>query len=746
MTELLTMRSPRVAEILRHSASARLAAEQTKAWATQRVAFAPPAMSICDRFSDGAWRGQRCFIVGGGPSLKGFDFGRLRGERVIAINKAFKDVPFADIMFAMDRPLLDLITSGQLGEDYRAALDSFWGVKLWLDLSGYAYPPDVYSVKSAGETGWTDSLSKGLYHGQNSGYGALNLALVLGADPIYLLGYDCQRGPEGEKNYHSGYPTGSSPDAMNIFLKAFEAGAEKLKAISHSRIVNLNPNSALKCFEFGDADKVLAASRPSTGGITVITPTGDRPLAFALCQQWMAHQTRKPDQWIVVDDGKVPLMPAYGMTYVRREPRPDDPQHTLALNMQAALSHIKGDKILICEDDEYYAPGYIEEMARRLDQAEVVGICRAKYYHLPTGGYVQIGNTGHASLAETGFRKSFLPVVAECTKRGIVPHYLDEQIWRIVNESKRTGRKIPSHLFVDDTTPLYVGIKGLPGRAGIGQGHNPAMYHNHLDAAGRPVLKQWIPKDHQIYMDILSGKLTSENFASYFPAAPLPITGITVCWNTKDLIERSYNSIRKFYPTMPIIIIDGSDAGDPCAAYVRGLASDITTVIQPGCNIGHGRGMCLGIDKVKTPYALIFDSDIELLEPCVAAMLAMMEADTFGVGHTEKIGYDGFVYGVHPHPEGPLTCLHPYFHLIDVGNYKKYYPYVHHGMPVYMTMLDIHKRGLSEKIIKQFPGLVNHGPDSKLVRHDTGKGTGDRRKAKGLSHIEGPWVRNRGQV
>ena len=55
---------------------------------------------------DGSWSGRRCFIVGGGPSLKGFDFERLRGERVIAINKAFYDVPFADIVFAMDSPFL----------------------------------------------------------------------------------------------------------------------------------------------------------------------------------------------------------------------------------------------------------------------------------------------------------------------------------------------------------------------------------------------------------------------------------------------------------------------------------------------------------------------------------------------------------------------------------------------------------------------------------------------------------------
>lgn len=212
------------------------------------------SQAFMERFPDGSWAGRRCFVVGGGPSLKGFDFERLRGDKVIAVNKAFLDVPFADVVFGMDRSLIDNFMTGRLGENYRRAFESFEGAKLWLDISGYSYPPGVYSIPSAGEIGWTKSLKEGLYHGQNSGYGALNLAMVLGADPIYLLGYDCSKGPAGEKNYHDGYPSGGNPDALNIFKRAFEVGAALLNG--RPRIVNLNPNSALRCFEFGDKDSL----------------------------------------------------------------------------------------------------------------------------------------------------------------------------------------------------------------------------------------------------------------------------------------------------------------------------------------------------------------------------------------------------------------------------------------------------------------------------------------------------------
>jgi hypothetical protein len=515
------------------------------------------------------------------------------------------------------------------------------------------------------------------------------------------------------------------------------------EAISH-QIVNLNPNSALKCFPFGDVDKVLAETKSADPTITVITPTGDRPLAFALCRRWMANQTRRPGQWLVIDDGKIPMTPAPDFQYVRREPQADDPAHTLITNLKTAVPFIKGDKILIMEDDEYYAPTYIEEMVRRLDQHEVAGIGHSKYYHLPTGGYAVHANTVHASLAETGFRASFLPKFVECLTHPASNDYLDIRLWRI---AAKDG------LFVDSSAPLYLGVKGLPGRKGIGAGHVPAMYHMTDDAA-RSMLEKLAPRGYRVYMDIISGKLTDANVDSYFHPTQ-PITGITVCWNTKDLMERAYNSIRKFHPDMPIIIIDGSDADDPCAAYVRGLVSAKTMVIQPGRNIGHGRGMCLGIEHAETPYALIFDSDIEMLKSPVEAMLAMMESDTFGVGYIEKTGFDGFEYGANPWHinQGWMPMLHPYFHLINIANYKKFHPYVHHGAPCYLTALDIYKRGLSGKIVKEFPGLghssgrghVWTGQPREYIRHDPA-GTRAARRKTGLGEIEGDWVRNTGQV
>lgn len=233
------------------------------------------------------------------------------------------------------------------------------------------------------------------------------------------------------------------------------------------------------------------------------------------------------------------------------------------------------------------------------------------------------------------------------------------------------------------------------------------------------------------------------------------ITGVTVSYNTKDLVKTSYESVRAFHPEMKLIIVDGSDENNPCFDYVDSLNSPNDYVIQVAYNIGHGRGMCLGLYYVETPYVLFFDSDIEMLKSPVKDMLSMFEEDTFGVGYIEKTGFDGFEYGVKSNHtlEGWMPYLHPFFQLVKVSNYRKYYPYVHHGAPCVLTMFDIYKKGLSNKILKEFAELGHSsgqgwswkGMPREFIKHDVA-GTRTSQKRAGRSEIEGTWERNIGQL
>ena len=151
------------------------------------------------------------------------------------------------------------------------------------------------------------------------------------------------------------------------------------------------------------------------------------------------------------------------------------------------------------------------------------------------------------------------------------------------------------------------------------------------------------------------------------------ITGITVCYNTKDFMKAAYDSIRKFHPDMPIVVVNGSDLNDPCTLYLSSIRSNNTKVMAMGRNIGHGRGLDYGIRRVNTKYAMLFDTDIEMLKSPVKQMLNKMEDDSFGIGSVSKIGYDGNNCGKSKGHKikGCLSYLHPFFQIINVANYLK---------------------------------------------------------------------------
>lgn len=209
----------------------------------------------------GAWKGQRCFIVGGGPSLKGFDFNRLQGEKVIAINRAFLDCPFADIMFFMDKNrFYKWVMDGNLGDKTKRAFIKFKGHRVFLYQNKEI--PDVKYIPRAGQRGVPVSLEDGIYHGSHSGYGALQIALCLQASPIYLLGYDFkhdinEKGKE-VSNYHSAYPKQPPENVTHSFMKGLIELSVELSVTNHpARIVNLNPDSGLRCFPFGNREAIL---------------------------------------------------------------------------------------------------------------------------------------------------------------------------------------------------------------------------------------------------------------------------------------------------------------------------------------------------------------------------------------------------------------------------------------------------------------------------------------------------------
>ena len=211
---------------------------------------------LSTRMREGVWRGRRAFCVGGGPSLKYFDWSLLAGELTIGINRAFEQFD-PTIIFSMDTRFWMWLEQGKFGEATRARFDRYsHGLKVWLDTVPGKTPfaEDILTVPYNQKlTGWGTNLEEGLSSGQNSGYSALNLAAILGANPIYLLGYDMVGNRTGGQMWwHDGYPINQNEAVYARFSNAFAEGAAPACRAAGIQVINLNPNSALRCFPFGE--------------------------------------------------------------------------------------------------------------------------------------------------------------------------------------------------------------------------------------------------------------------------------------------------------------------------------------------------------------------------------------------------------------------------------------------------------------------------------------------------------------
>lgn len=212
------------------------------------------ARHVSEVLSDGAWRGRRCFVVGGGPSLRGFDFGRLAGELVIACNVAALERPPPTIAVSICHRFMRAI----------AATDPRWAAspatKILLDP-----PPDVdeatvphVRIGNCGDT-WGRTIEGGLCQGPQTGHAAANLADILGASPIYLLGMDCRTEDDGATaNYHTEYTWNADgkPRPKEGRYRTARAYWERYGREARGRIVLLG-GSALECFPRGSLDEVL---------------------------------------------------------------------------------------------------------------------------------------------------------------------------------------------------------------------------------------------------------------------------------------------------------------------------------------------------------------------------------------------------------------------------------------------------------------------------------------------------------
>lgn len=184
---------------------------------------------------------SECFIVAGGPSLKGFNWSLLDGKFVIAVNRSYEVLPNAQIVYFTDddwwkthHPKL-LKHSGKL-------------IKGCLPNKQIKHPQVTEYVLTGPH--YLDMAKGNLRHGHNSTYAAVNLAVQLGFKKIYLLGVDMKWGTKNDKatsHWHDGHRRLDPESVYKKMMECFKTMVEPLKK-EKVEVINLNPNSMLTTF------------------------------------------------------------------------------------------------------------------------------------------------------------------------------------------------------------------------------------------------------------------------------------------------------------------------------------------------------------------------------------------------------------------------------------------------------------------------------------------------------------------
>lgn len=160
-----------------------------------------------------------CYVIGGGPSLTGFDFDTLPEGYRIGANKVGW-LADCDALVTVDR---------NFHRFYSGQLSAFPG-EVYVAIDGdYERLPGVTYWVHRRDEGF--ALKCGFLCGSNSGYAALNLAFLLGFKEIALLGFDFMW-DEDRSHFHDGYTKQSRnvDRQLGNWVRSFKDAAPQLKA------------------------------------------------------------------------------------------------------------------------------------------------------------------------------------------------------------------------------------------------------------------------------------------------------------------------------------------------------------------------------------------------------------------------------------------------------------------------------------------------------------------------------------
>jgi len=184
------------------------------------------------------WSSMDVYIIGGGPSLKDFNWNLLIGKKTIGCNDAYQ--------LGYDVCKVCIFGDAKWYQNHKESLASYKGIVYGAEpaLVNKAVDPRIKLLKRYAKGICTDGVG---WNG-NTGFTAINLAILLGASRIFLLGFDMKRTLE-DSNWHPNNLDKNPPAVYKKFIEWSKYIKQDWQnKFPHVEIVNITDDSALDIF------------------------------------------------------------------------------------------------------------------------------------------------------------------------------------------------------------------------------------------------------------------------------------------------------------------------------------------------------------------------------------------------------------------------------------------------------------------------------------------------------------------
>jgi len=177
------------------------------------------------------------YIIGGGPSVAETNLDLIKDKFVIGTNAAFYLGEWIDVCFVLDCRF------------YKWRQDDLekWPNRIITTCPELKGHPKIEVYKKCTTCGicYHDGYLAVPDSGKNAGATAINLAILMGAKKVVLIGYD-MKVKQGRHNYHNYHNHTPRDDVYNKFFVHFKKIKEELP--EGIEIINATPDSALSLF------------------------------------------------------------------------------------------------------------------------------------------------------------------------------------------------------------------------------------------------------------------------------------------------------------------------------------------------------------------------------------------------------------------------------------------------------------------------------------------------------------------